>query len=480
MQKRDGIKKSEILTFAAGDIFGGGASVIISFYYLIFLTDVVMLRPALAGIVILVSKIWDAANDPLMGAITDNTRTRWGRRRPYFLVGFFSILAAFLLLWYPMTNDNEMVRFSYVLFSYVLYSTVTTMVMVPYAAMSSEITQDYEERNIVNGTRLFFSQCSSLVCAVLPLEIVKLFPDDERKGYMVMAVAFGALFAVPFLLMFLFTRERVVSSTSVEKFSLKDFIAPFRVRTFRILVTIYLSAFLSMDVVSNVYAYYMNYYLKRPGELNYILGAMLITQIALVPLVIRFSNKLGKAGTLKISTFIWGFGILFMALLQPDWPVWAVYVNAVVMGTGIIGCIVMPWMMFPDATDVGELASGKRNAGSYSGIMTFMRGISSAVGIFIVSNILDFAGYIKPVENVVGDKAEKILMEQPQGVISALKIIVVGLPFVLLFVTYLSARKYPLSREIHEKLIKHLEYMRGNSEKPIDDDEVKLLEKTLI
>lgn len=481
MQKRDGIKKSEILTFAAGDIFGGGASVIISFYYLIFLTDVVMLRPALAGIVILVSKIWDAANDPLMGAITDNTRSRWGRRRPYFLAGFFGILAAFLLLWYPITHNNEMVRFFYVMFSYVLYSTVTTIVMVPYAAMSSEITQDYEERNIVNGTRLFFSQCSSLICAVLPLEIVKLFPDDERKGYMIMAVSFGTLFAVPFLLIFLYTKERVVSSQAAPKFSLKDFVAPFKVRTFRILVTIYLSAFLSMDVVSNVYAYYMNYYLKRPGELNYILGAMLITQIALVPVVIKLSNKLGKAETLKISTIVWGVGIIFMALLQPNWPYWGVYVNAVVMGMGIIGCIVMPWMMFPDATDVGELASGKRNAGSYSGIMTFMRGLSSAIGIFIVSNILDFAGYIKPMENIVGDKTTKVLMEQPQGVISALKIIVVGIPFILLFATYLAARKYPLTRLNHEKLIRHLEYKRGNTDlKPLEDAEVKHLEKILI
>ncbi len=475
------MKRGEIFTFAAGDIFGGGASIIISFYYLIFLTDVVKLRPALAGIVILVSKIWDAVNDPLMGAITDNTRSKWGRRRPYFLVGFFGILAAFLLLWYPVTTGNEIMRFSYVLFSYLLYSTVSTIVMVPYAAMSSEITQDYEERNTVNGTRLFFSQCASLICAVLPLEIIKLFPNDEKKGYMAMAVAFGALFAIPFLLIFLYTKERVTTNDNRVKFSLKDFIAPFKIRTFRILMAIYLSAFLSMDVVSNVYAYYMNYYLKRPKELNYILGAMLITQIVLVPLIIKLSHFFGKAKILMFSTVVWGIGILFMALLQPSWPSWAVYVNAAVLGMGIVGCVVLPWMMFPDVTDAGELAAGKRNAGSFGGIMTFMRGLSSAVGIFIVSNILDFSGYIKPVDQVVGGSTIKVLMEQPQAVINALKIIVVGFPFILLFVTYVLARKYPLSREVHEKLSKHLEYMRGNIEKPpLSDSEVEQLKKLLI
>ncbi|HBN82799.1 MAG TPA: hypothetical protein DDZ89_03045 [Clostridiales bacterium] len=74
---------NKVIIFAAGDIFGGGASIIISFYYLIFLTDVVKLRPTFTGTAVLVSKIWDAVNAPLMGAITDNTRTpRWGRRRP--------------------------------------------------------------------------------------------------------------------------------------------------------------------------------------------------------------------------------------------------------------------------------------------------------------------------------------------------------------------------------------------------------------
>jgi oligogalacturonide transporter len=83
------ISKGEILIFASGDIFGGGAQLIISFYYLIFLTDIVKIRPALAGAIILLSKIWDAVSDPLMGLITDNTKTRWGRRKPYFFYRLF-------------------------------------------------------------------------------------------------------------------------------------------------------------------------------------------------------------------------------------------------------------------------------------------------------------------------------------------------------------------------------------------------------
>ena len=121
------LTKRETFIFASGDMFGGGAQVIIAFFYLIFLTDVIGIRPALAGVVILISKIWDAVSDPLMGIITDNTRSRFGRRKPYFLAGFFGVILAFILLWFPISSESDLVIFSYVLFSYLFYSTISTI-----------------------------------------------------------------------------------------------------------------------------------------------------------------------------------------------------------------------------------------------------------------------------------------------------------------------------------------------------------------
>lgn len=474
------LTKAEMATFASGDMFGGGASVIISFFYLIFLTDVVQLRPILAGTLILVSKIWDAVNDPLMGFITDNTRTRWGRRRPYFLIGSLSIVVAFFLLWYPISSDSELVKFLYVLFAYILYSSVSTMVMIPYAAMASEITTDFKERNQVNGARLLFSQVASLICAVVPLEIVKLFSGQDT-GYMVMALTFGIFFSIPFLLIFFFTNERVTVQAEKSKFSIAVLTAPFKVRSFRFLIVIYLFSFLSMDVVSTVFAYFMNYYLKRPSELNYVLGAMLITQIFLVPVVVKLANTLGKAKTYMLHVLVWGLGILFLTFLGPDWPSWAIYVNAVIMGMGIVGGIVIPWIMYPDITDVGELAFGKRNSGSFGGIMTFMRSLSSAFGIFIISTILDLAGYLKPVEQVVDGVTKKVLVEQPDAVILSLKLIVTAFPVVLLCIAFFMASKYPLTKVMHNKLNQYLDYQRGLTAEPsLTAGEIEEMKRKLI
>lgn len=478
---KDKLSKRELLTFASGDLFGGGAQIIINFYFLVFLTDVVKIRPILAGIIILTSEIWDSISDPLMGILTDRTRTRWGRRKPYFLAGFFGILAAFFLVWYPISNDSEMVRFFYMLFAYTLYTTVSTMVMVPYSAMSSEISTDYKERTKVNGMRLVFSQASSLICAVVPIEIVKAFAN-QNTGYMVMGLAFAFFFAIPFLLIFCFTQERVpMEEKSNKRIKFTDFIKPLKVRSFRSLILIYLFAFLAMDIVSVIFAYYMNYYLVRPSELNYVLGALLITQLILVPAVIKLSYRIEKSGVVRYSIVIWLGAILLMSLLQPDWPSWAIYLNAVFMGFGIVGCVVMPWVMFPDVTDIGELAFGSRNAGSFSGIMTFTRKSSSALGMFLVSTILEFAGYIKPETIMVDGATETIYMEQPDSFMLAIKIIILVIPFVLLLFTWIQAKRYPLSRVNAEKVAQYLEYQRGNTDmNPISQEELDAIKEAVI
>lgn len=479
MSMNDRVSRKEKYIFAAGDLYGGGAQLIIGFYYLIFLTDVVRIRPALAGTVILISKIWDAVSDPLMGVITDNTRTKWGRRKPYFLIGFFGILISFFFLWYPVAFEMESARFVYVLISYLFYSTIQTIVMVPYSAMSSEISNDYKERTVINGTRLFFSQFASLLCAVLPLEVVKMF-QDERVGYMAMAATFAIFFAVPFILIFFVAKERVPVPHEKSKFDLSALLKPFRLRSFRILIAIYLFAFLAMDIVSTVFAYFMNYYLLRPDELNYVLGAMLITQIVLVPAVIKIATVKDKTFVLKYSVILWAIGAVLLGLMNTAWPVWSIYVIAVIIGAGIIGCVVMPWTMYPDVTDAGELAFGKRISGSFSGIMTFMRKFSSAIGIFIVSQILDIAGYIKPQDISENGVTKKLMMEQPETLITALKFIVIFFPLFLLGLVLFNTYRYPLNAAIHKRLRIQLDFQRGETEEGLDEQEVNEIRKKLI
>ena len=474
------LTKGEQVIFGLGDLMGGGAQVAVAFFYLRFLTDVVQIPPLLAGTVVLISKIWDAVSDPLMGVISDNTRSKWGRRKPFFFIGFFLFLIAYVLLWMPVGFESATAKFIYVLITYLYFSTVYTLLWVPYTSMSSEISTDYKERNNINGLRIFFSQLSSLISAVLPLMIVNSF-EDIRAGWIAMAVAFAFFYGIPFMLMFFFTHERVPMGKTKSAFSWTTFFQPFQIKTFRLLVFIYLFAYITMDVVSTILQYYMYYFVNRKDETDFVIGTLLITQIVFIPLVVFLSNKHGKAVIYKYSILIWLLGTVLLAVFQASWPVWAIYVIVAVVGAGVSGGVVLPWAMFPDVTDVGELKFGYRTAGSFGGVMTFLRKFSSAIGIFLVGAALQLAGYIKPVKEMVNGKLTETLQEQPESVITALKLIVLVFPLILLIPAFFVASKYPLTSILHGKLRKHLEYKRGEKEKSdLTPEELEELKSKLI
>ncbi|MBN2656820.1 MAG: MFS transporter [Spirochaetales bacterium] len=397
--KEGKMKFREMAAFAAGDLFGGGAQLVIGFFYLRFLTDVVRINPILAGTVVLLSKVWDAVSDPIMGGISDNTRSRYGRRRPYMLAGFFLIVIAFTMLWYAPDFDSQAAKFAFVAFSYIFFSTVSTIVMVPYTAFSSEISRDVKERGRVNGARLFFSQTASLIGAVLPMLIVGLFP--EKRGYLMMGLLVGLFYAVPYLGIFLWCRERTPVPDEKTRFSLSRTLSPFKIRSYRSLIGIYLLAFFVMDVVSAVFTYYMTYFIGREDLLEMVLGTMLITQIAALPLVVLLAEKIGKPRTYIVGAVIFIFGSFALGFYNTSWPIASIFVIAFVVGLGLIGCIVIPWITFPDVTDISELAFGDRRSGAFAGFMTFLRKFSSAIGIWAVGFMLQFSGYILPGDIIV-------------------------------------------------------------------------------
>lgn len=471
--------------FGLGDIYGGGSGIIIGFYYLYFLTDVIRINPVLAGVVILISKIYDAITDPFEGVITDRTRTPLGRRRPYLLAGIGLVFLSFVLMWYPAGFPTESARFAYVIATYLFFSTVVSIVMTSYNALASELTLDYHERTSLSSIRIFFSTFSSILAAVLPLEIVKLAPD-QQTGYLWMGLSFGLFFALPFLATFFATRERPEFQTPNEPLNLRAiFLDPFRVRTFVIVVLMYLLAFVAMDSVSSIVIYFMKYYLGRASEANYVNGALLVTQVAVLPFYVWFSRKTSKRAGYLLGAAIWIITMLFSFAITPAAPDWAVYVFAVMVGMGTGGIVVMIYAMFPDIPDVDELQSGRRREGTYSAITTFMRKLSSAFALFLISNSLAISGYRQPVEQTVDGVIKAVEQEQLPSFLTALRFVFALTPIILLAFALLIARRYPLNAATHQRLQKILVAQRNcaKTNQPLPEDarqEAKELHKLLI
>jgi len=436
--------------YGLGDLYGGGAFIILGTYYLHFLTDVVEITPVLAGLIIMFSKIWDAISDPLMGVITDRTRTRFGRRRPYFLFGIPLIFISFLLLWNPVGFAQEWQRFGYMLFSYLFFATVITMVMIPYNALAPELTLDYNERTSLTAFRMFFSMLSSVICAVLPLEIVKRF-DSPKTGYTAMGAFFGVFFAVPFLFTFFTTRERKEFQQAVFKFSFSEFLEPFRNRTFVFVLLMYLFSFLTMDVIMSILIYYMTYYLGRGNITNLALGTLLISEILFIPFWSLMARKYGKRTAFIFSVLLWIAAMLYSLTITPKSSTVLIYLFAAFTGVGTGGVVVTIYSIFADVPDTDELKSGRRREGIYSGLFTFMRKISSAFGIFLVSTVISAAGY-KPQQ------------AQSESFLLVLRFIFAFLPVLLLAVSLFFCLKYPLTKELHQNLRKILQAKREGLE----------------
>jgi oligogalacturonide transporter len=467
--------------FGLGDIYGGGAGVIISFYYLYFLTDIIRINPALAGTAFLISKIYDGITDPFEGLLTDRTRTPLGRRRPYLLGGVLFIFLSFYLMWYPVSYASETLRFVYVIATYLFFSTVISIVMTSYNALAAELTLDYHERTSVSSVRIFFSTFASILAAVLPLEIVKLAPD-QTTGYIWMALFFGIFFALPMLVTFFSTRERIEFQKPPEPLNLRAiFLTPFRVRTFTSVLLMYILAFVAMDAVSSIVIYFMKYYLGRGGEANYVSGTLLVAQVASLPLYVQISRRFSKRAGYLTGAFIWIATMLFSFLITPAAPGAFVYVFAALVGLGTGGIVVMIYAMFPDIPDVDELQSGERREGTYSAIFTFTRKLSSAVALFLISNALAITGYRPPVDETIDGVVRVVEQAQTPEFLLALRMIFAFTPILLVGLALIVAFKYPLSPQRHQRLNELLSIKRsGEALSPELAEEDADLRKVLI
>ncbi|MFN2155135.1 MAG: MFS transporter, partial [Anaerolineae bacterium] len=177
------------LAFGVGDLGPAIVSGINGFFLNAFLLDVAGLRPAMAGTIFLIVKVWDAVNDPLLGSLSDRTRTRWGRRRPWLLFGAVPFGLFFFLQWLvPPLGD--VAKFWYYLIIAVLLDAAFTAVNVPYTSLTPELSHDYDERTSLSSYRMSFSILGSVIAVSLHSVIVRAFsqsgsPRSVYLGYMV-------------------------------------------------------------------------------------------------------------------------------------------------------------------------------------------------------------------------------------------------------------------------------------------------------
>jgi GPH family glycoside/pentoside/hexuronide:cation symporter len=439
------------IIYGAGDTGFSLTSTIIGAFFAIFLTDVVGISPGIAAAAIFAGRSWDTINDPLIGHISDRTRTRWGRRRPFLLFGALPYALAFMLLWWRPPLQGTLALAIYYALAYVLYDTAATFVYMPYFALTPELTGDYDERTALTSYRMFFSILAGLIAFTLPITIVGSFTPENTSRVTLMAGIFAIASALPLWLTFLGTQERREFMHLEQPKLLTSLRAAWKNRPFVFGMGIFLLTWVAVDILNATLLFFIKYVVEREAQSEIIMGTIFVTAILTLPFWERISRRVGKQKAYIGGIAFWAVVQILIITLTPGSALGLLLSLCVLAGVGVGAAHVLPWSIIPDAVEWDELQTGKRHEGMFYSLVTLIKKAASSVAIPLVLLILEFTGYVPASP------------QQPEAAILGIRIAVGPIPALLLCLGILFAAVYPLDRERHAAIRAELEARRALS-----------------
>ena len=444
------LSRTTKIIYGAGDLGFSLTSTIVGAYFLFFLTDVVQIKPAVAGIAILIGKTWDYINDPLIGHLSDRTRSRWGRRRPFLLFGAIPFALAFIMMWYtpPFTSNTALTV--YYAAAYVVFDAAATFVYMPYFALTPELTEDYDERTALTSYRMFFSIFGSLLAFTIPLMIVGTFTPENAERVLTMAIVFGVISALPLWLVFFNTEERQSFATQEKPKMVPALKAALKNRPFILGAIIYLLTWICMDIIQSILLFFIKYVLKLEDQSELIMALIFVTAIFSLPLWEYASRKLGKRYAYAIGVAFWAIVQLALISVGSSVSLSVVVILCVMAGIGVGAAHVLPWSILPDAIEWDEYNTGERHEGVFYSLITLMQKIASSVAIPLTAVMLSVTNYVPNAA------------QQSSSAVLGIRMLMGPIPAVLLTIAIIFAVKYPLDREQYATIVKELEERREN------------------
>ena len=444
------------LAFGAGDVGPAVATGIMSFFLLYFFTDVARIGAAMAGVILLINKIWDAVNDPLVGMISDRVHTRWGRRRPWFLFGAVPFGVTFFLL-FLVPNLGDAGKFWYYLIVSLMLDTAFTIVNVPYTALTAELTRDYDERTSLNSYRFAFSIGSGLLAAFFHPIIVNAFKPvgGEQLGYMVSAAIWAIVATVPFFFAFWGTYERHTKEEEAPLPLLEGLKTTFSNRAFRYVTGIYLLSWIVVQTVSTLVIYYLTYWLRRAELVPWVLLAVQGSSLIFLFIWNAVSRRIGKKGVYYYGMIWWIIVSFLLFIVQPTWPPYAIIVLGALAGVGVATAYLVPWAMLPDVIELDELQTGRRREGAFYGFFVLLQKMGLALALFLVSQGLAISGYITPPAGATTP------IVQPDSALLAIRLMIGPIPALILAAGIILVHKFPITKKDHEDTLRELAARRA-------------------
>jgi len=443
----------QMLLYGTGDLGYSMTNSIISAIFPMFMIDVVGLTPGLAAIALFIGRSWDYVNDPLIGYLSDRTRTRWGRRRPFLLFGAIPFGLAFVTLWIKpaFTNQTSLVIFYAAI--YIVYELIATTVYMPYYALTPELTEDYDERTKLTSYRMFFNIIGSLVAYTLPLMVIGQMVPENSSRVILMGMIFGGIAAAAYLVVFFGTRERKEYIDQEKPKLIPSLKAALKNRPFIFAAGIYLFTWLAIVVAETNLLFYIKYVINRAGQSSLIMASIFVTAMIALPFWNWVSKKGNKRTAYIIGVAFWAVVMILMILITPQTPFWVLMVLCVMAGIGISAAQVLPWAIIPDAIEWDEYTTGERHEGVFYSLITLLGKIANSIAVPLSLVILELTGYVPNSE------------VQPESALQGIRLVIGPIPAVLLVTGIIFAIFYPLSREKYQHVVTELQQRRAEKKR---------------
>lgn len=383
--------------------FGQQLSVLtLNMYLLYFYTNVMGISGKAAGTLMLIARVWDAINDPMMGMIIDNTDSRHGKCRPWLLrCAIPGGIFLFLTFFAPNLSNTGKLVWAYV--TYIGQGMLYTATGISYTSLISRITDDPIERVGLNQSRAFISMFAAIIISSSTLKIVEAIAastGSERVGFAATVGVYGLVQALCYLGVFRLTKgfDRQESrpartagkSAAGEMFRSLGYIL--RNPLWRWLAASTMLYYTSSSITQGIVVYYVKFYIEKPNLVGLATLCSMVSSFFAIVLLKVFAKKLGKAKSCAMGVGI-AICCLVVRLVTRDsiFPLYLVCLLVSGFGLGLFSSLLVPSLM--DSIDYGEWLHGKRNDALVMSANSFGNKLGGGVGVALLGFMLDAVGY---------------------------------------------------------------------------------------
>ncbi len=433
----------EKLGYGLGDTASHFVWDMVGFWILIFYTDTFGISAAAAGTIMLIARFWDMASDPLMGVISDRTRTRWGKFRPYILwialpYGVLAVLA------FSTPDLGQTGKVIYAAVTYLLLMTAYTAINLPYSSLGAVMTSDSYERTSLNTYRFICAFIGQLIVSGLALTLANRFGQgDTARGYQLTVVLFAVISFVLFLVTFRTTRERIQPPKAQQDSLKQDFRILLRNRPWLILATVGIISFIMFALQNLSMAFYFKYYVGREESVQLFNVVGSVALIVALPLSKPLAQLFGKRNVFIGSSILSGtfFSLLYLPGAE---SVGALYTLNVLGKMAYAPAVPLLWTMIADAADYGEWTTGRRATGLFFSAATFAQKGGWGIGGALAGWLLAAFGYVEQAaeQTALALTGIKLLISVFPG------LLYISCAFVLIFYTIDAATCDTMKREL--------------------------------